>query len=161
MQEPNIPWYKEFWPWFLISIPATSVVLSFFMLTKAMQSGLSVVNDNYYKDGLAINKTLDDIEQAEQLAISAEITFKESELILTLKGNRTLNLDTITILFSHPINQTFDRSIMLTRQGTFYTGLMPEIEKGKWYLDLVATGEDAFRLKTVFFHPAHNFSFSG
>jgi hypothetical protein len=31
------PWYRQFWPWFLIVLPAASVVLSFLTLYMALE----------------------------------------------------------------------------------------------------------------------------
>jgi hypothetical protein len=31
------PWYRQFWPWFLIVLPAASVVLSFITLYMALE----------------------------------------------------------------------------------------------------------------------------
>lgn len=37
------PWYRQFWPWFLIALPATSVVFSFATLFIALQDADTVV----------------------------------------------------------------------------------------------------------------------
>jgi hypothetical protein len=34
----NAPWYKQFWPWFLISLPAAVVVASMFTIKIAIDS---------------------------------------------------------------------------------------------------------------------------
>lgn len=50
------PWYRQGWPWFIISIPATSVILGFNLLYLAHQTNNSLVVDDYYKAGKAINQ---------------------------------------------------------------------------------------------------------
>jgi hypothetical protein len=37
------PWYRQFWPWFLVVLPAASVVLSFVTLYMALESMDAVV----------------------------------------------------------------------------------------------------------------------
>jgi hypothetical protein len=37
------PWYRQFWPWFLIALPVASVVLSFVTLYMALETGDAVV----------------------------------------------------------------------------------------------------------------------
>ncbi len=38
-----LPWYRQFWPWFLVVLPAASVALSFFTLYMALEGGDAVV----------------------------------------------------------------------------------------------------------------------
>lgn len=33
----NKPWYKQFWPWFLIALPGSVVIASLFTVTLAVQ----------------------------------------------------------------------------------------------------------------------------
>ena len=37
------PWYRQFWPWFLVALPVASVVLSFVTLYMALDGGDAVV----------------------------------------------------------------------------------------------------------------------
>src|SRR5690606_40709111 len=54
--DENIPpWYKQFWPWFLISILVFAVVIGLGLLYVSMLNPDSMVRDNYYKEGRAIN----------------------------------------------------------------------------------------------------------
>ena len=43
------PWYKQFWPWFIIALPASVVVASFFTLYLAISNPdhLVVTDDEY------------------------------------------------------------------------------------------------------------------
>ena len=48
VQEP--PWYKQFWPWFIIALPASAVVASFITLWIAISNpDPLVVDDGEYK----------------------------------------------------------------------------------------------------------------
>ena len=57
-EDPILPWYRQFWPWAIISIPATTVVACAIMITLAILSDDGLVSDDYYREGLAINKRL-------------------------------------------------------------------------------------------------------
>ena len=45
----NVPWYKQFWPWFIIALPASAVIASFFTLWLAISNPdyLVVEEDEY------------------------------------------------------------------------------------------------------------------
>lgn len=51
VQAPVIiePWYKQFWPWFIIALPASVVIASFFTLWLAISNPdhLVVTDDEY------------------------------------------------------------------------------------------------------------------
>ena len=66
-------WYREPWPWLLMSGPAIVIVAGFFTLWLAIRSDDGLVADDYYKRGLAINQTLSRAQRAEQLALGATV----------------------------------------------------------------------------------------
>src|SRR6185436_2024002 len=72
------PWYREPWPWLLMSGPAIVIVAGFYTLWLAIQSDDGLVADDYYKRGLAINQTLSRTQHAEQLALGATVEFRDS-----------------------------------------------------------------------------------
>jgi len=52
----GVPWYKQFWPWFIIALPASVVVASFFTLWLAISNpDQLVVDDDEYQ---RLNSTL-------------------------------------------------------------------------------------------------------
>ncbi|MEM7209241.1 MAG: FixH family protein [Pseudomonadota bacterium] len=52
------PWYKQFWPWAIIAIPATTVVACIIMITLAIKTDDGLVSGDYYREGLTINERL-------------------------------------------------------------------------------------------------------
>ena len=69
------PWYRQFWPWFIIALPASVVVAGLITVFIAFRHADTLVNDNYYKDGLAINQTLAQDTRARELGVEATIDF--------------------------------------------------------------------------------------
>ena len=63
----NQPWYREPWPWFLILLPMSAVVASMITIWLAVKSADGLVEDDYYKQGIGINKILDRDQAAENL----------------------------------------------------------------------------------------------
>lgn len=41
--QPIKPWYKQFWPWFLIALPGSVVIASMFTITLAVQNAPVIV----------------------------------------------------------------------------------------------------------------------
>src|SRR3954471_13850814 len=66
-------WYREPWPWLLMSGPALVIVAGFYTLWLAIQSDDGLVADDYYKRGLAINQTLNRTQRAGELALRASV----------------------------------------------------------------------------------------
>ena len=66
-------WYREPWPWLLMSGPAIVIVAGFYTLWLAVHSDDGLVADDYYKRGLAINQTLSRAQRAEQLGLGATV----------------------------------------------------------------------------------------
>ena len=54
-REDTLPWYRQFWPWFLICLPGSVVVAALTTMYIAHKGADDLVVDEYYKEGLAIN----------------------------------------------------------------------------------------------------------
>lgn len=63
-------WYYHGWPWVLILIPFSAVLFGVLMITTALWYPDDVVADDYYKDGMAINRTIAMDTRAAELGIS-------------------------------------------------------------------------------------------
>jgi hypothetical protein len=48
LRTDTTPWHRQFWPWFLIAIPAVSVVASFATLAIAIRNADTVVSEPGY-----------------------------------------------------------------------------------------------------------------
>lgn len=56
----TVEWYRQFWPWFIMGLPAAVVVASLITVYIAITNQDPVVDGDYYKHGLTINEKLDD-----------------------------------------------------------------------------------------------------
>ena len=71
------PWHREPWPWILMAGPAIVVVAGIATTVLAVSSSDGLVADDYYKQGLAINRVIERDARARALGIAAQVTFNE------------------------------------------------------------------------------------
>ena len=88
------PWYREPWPWFLMSLPATAVIAGLATVWIAVTSADGLVVGDYYKAGLAINQTLARDDTARALALTATLQ-RENDILTLYAGRPPENLSRI------------------------------------------------------------------
>ena len=60
----SVAWYKQFWPWFLITLLMSSVSMGLLFAYLAIHGADPIIDKNYYQSGLDINKELADKSQS-------------------------------------------------------------------------------------------------
>lgn len=147
------PWYREPWPWFLISLPAAAVIAGLATVWIAYQSADGLVVGDYYKAGLAINQTLARDDAARALALTATLQGEEDALVLTLTGRLPAFPDQLTLTLAHPTRQGMDQMLMLSHAGDgLYRTSLPIMPPGKWHAQL-ADSASIWRLSGVLHTP--------
>lgn len=153
MQENDIPpWYKQFWPWFLISILVFAVVIGLGLLFISIAYQDSMVRDNYYKEGRAINMHLGRDQMARDLDLAATFAIDDQtgEISLTLTGELPTHPPALQFDLISPSHADRDRVVMLKRVAeSEYAGQMPERIEGRHYIDIsdpTRPGEAGWRL---------------
>jgi uncharacterized protein len=139
------PWYREPWPWLLMSGPAIVVVAGIYTIYLAAYTHDGVVVDDYYKQGLAVNKDLSRDTAAKAAGYSAQATLDQALARVTLTLQRSPeNLSNMTLILSRAAVSGRDQRILLQRSGqaggasTFVGALKlsEPLESGKWYVTL-------------------------
>lgn len=146
MREDTLPWYKQFWPWFIICMLGSVVIASLITVYIAVDGSDDLVNDNYYKDGLAINMELVQDELARELAIKAEITVTEDNVTIDLNKQGALP-DWLVLKFFHPASDKQDQHVELKKQADGRYLADNAIPHQRFYLRLNGVeGEKTWRL---------------
>lgn len=132
------PWYREPWPWILMAGPATVVVAGIYTAWLAVQSNDGLVDDDYYKQGLAVNQRIARDEAATALGLSAELMVGadlEARLFLTSRGENAA--DTLLLRIAHPTRAGADQHLVLKRVGGgLYAGRLSSPLHGRWHVQL-------------------------
>lgn len=137
------PWYKQFWPWFLIALPASSVIAGVTTLIIAINNADSVVKKDYYKDGLAINQTLEKRQQAADLRIKVDALIENHQaaslLIVKVTAKDKIAVP-LSMEFRHATLESKDFVLNLQQRANGdYFAPLPEDTHGKWQVTLAPT----------------------
>lgn len=147
------PWYREPWPWFLISLPATAVIAGVTTVWIAATSADGLVVGDYYKAGLAINQTLARDDAARALALTATLQSADGVLALTLAGHLQSYPDRLSLTLAHPTRPGLDQTLALSHAGGgHYRASLPAMPAGKWHAQLTDAAS-TWRLSGVLHTP--------
>jgi hypothetical protein len=132
------PWYKEPWPWILIAGPAIVVVAGIVTLVLSIISFDGVVEDDYYKQGLAINQQLQRDTTAIEKGVSAQVMLSGREVRVFLKAADASALPAqLQLHFNHPTRASLDQDVVLKNGGQgFYSGDLAVEIHGRWHVYL-------------------------
>lgn len=139
------PWYRHFWPWFLILLPACVVVASVYTAVIAHQGADDLVADDYYKDGLAINRRLEKTQRAETLGVTARLHFTGDIVSVQMAG--LVAESELRLSLAHPLEADRDFTVTLTRRGSdAYEGILDHGVAPHWHWTLEPQRENSWRL---------------
>lgn len=135
-QDKQKPWYKQFWPWFLIALPLSSVIAGVTTVIIAANTTDSMVVDDYYKDGLAINESLAKKNKAKDMGIEAELVFSENKLLVKVTSKEAIK-DSLFLNFQHATLSEKDFRLALKKdaKGNYYSELEDNVD-GSWFISL-------------------------
>lgn len=125
------PWYRQFWPWFLIALPGSVVVAGLVTVYIASRHADDLVVDNYYKDGLAINRQIEKRSTAEKLGIDIRLLLLDQRVQARISGATASAVD---LQFSHPLEADRDFSVTLQRTAPeLYDAMLPAAVDINWH----------------------------
>lgn len=137
------PWYRQFWPWFLIVLPGTVVVAALTTVFIAFNNADSRVNDEYYSNGLAIEQIFAYDLRAKEYGLGAQFLWDTvtGEIVLTLtqEGN-VPEIDypaKVRLQFLHPGNESMDQEVTLSKiTKGYYRADLETLPLHRYYLRL-------------------------
>lgn len=144
----TLPWYRQFWPWFLIALPASVVVAGVITLVIATRTSDGLVVDDYYKEGLAINRVLERDQAARRLGLQADVQFTEDgEVRVIMVNPKAVNLGEMMLRMWHPTRDSQDVAVALKAgvDGT-YSAQIGTLPPGNWHVVVESDGPESWRL---------------
>lgn len=130
------PWYRQAWPWFLISLPATAVVAGSFTFYLAARGWDGPVAQDYYKQGLAINEELSRATKARDLGVIATVRLDGlvvgDRVRVELRSDQPLPAEAaLRVRLIHPGRRDADRLAVLARIADAADG-RSAVYAGEW-----------------------------
>lgn len=126
------PWYRQLWPWLLISGPAAVLAAGAATLWLAISSADGLVAEDYYKQGLAINKRLAREDEARRLGIAASVSLSPARIRVELQGGMP---EVLFVHLAHATRAGYDVRLRLTpvAPGAYEAALDP-LPRGRWHV---------------------------
>ncbi len=126
----NAPWYRQLWPWLILSGPAAALVAGAATIWIAFASADGLVAEDYYRQGMAINKVLAREEQAKRLGIAVQVRMERDAIRIQLEGARP---DALFVHLVHATRAGHDQRLRLAPAGggAYEAGLEP-LPPGRW-----------------------------
>jgi hypothetical protein len=138
------PWYREPWPWILMSGPAIVVCAGIATAVIAVETDDGLVARDYYQRGLAINKTIAREERAQALGLAATVEFDaahERVRVVITKGEAPKEPQPPRLALVHATRAGVDQSVVLHPAGPgVFEGAVRIPVQGAWWLHLEDAG---------------------
>lgn len=124
------PWYREPWPWILMSGPAAVIVAGLATAWIAYATSDGLVAEDYYKRGLAVNAVLERERAAAQRGIDARVVRSRGEVRVYLRG---VEPPVLFLSLVHATRAGNDVRLRMLRaaDGT-YQAALPRLAAGHW-----------------------------
>ncbi|GAB4174292.1 MAG: FixH family protein [Rhodocyclaceae bacterium] len=150
------PWYRQPWPWLLMVLPVTAIVGGAVTLWLAERSNDGLVADDYYKQGLAINRSLAREDRARALELSARLRLVAGAVEVAVRAREGVVLpEELYLDLAHATRPGMDRRVTLKRDAALYRGALDALAPGKWHLG-IEDGARTWRLAGVIVVPGQS-----
>jgi len=139
--EPSKPWHKYPLVWMMLFIPFSAVIMGVVMIWLAVDTDDGLVADDYYKQGLEINRVIERDKKAAELGLRAIIEFDNSARIIRVEFDKGLLESfpkSLPLQLQHATRENSDITVLLDHGlGNQYIGHVSQsISEGVWYFEI-------------------------
>jgi len=134
--KPAASWYKEPWPWLLMAGPFFVVVAGLTTAVVAFRGADPLVAEDYYKQGLAINRVLERDHRASALHVKVQLWYAADSGRIRVQLDKDGALPAaLRLQVTHATRAQLDRSVVLQSVAPgIYEGLLQLHDAGHWSL---------------------------
>ncbi len=128
------PWYKERWPWLLMAGPAAVLVAGGATMWIAFASADGLVAEDYYKEGLGINRVLAREDAARKMGLDARVSLRDGKITIDLKGQKP---EALFVRLAHATRAGYDQRLRLAQvRAGVYEADLPPLAPGHWHVTI-------------------------
>ena len=138
------PWYKQATPWLLMVLPLSAVVGGIITINIALQDGgVTLVADDYYKDGKAIKHSGEKKQQAKTLGIKMAMQLNDKTFSLSYLSGKPEQTAALHVSFHHSTLKQKDVVLLLTAdaEGNYHHTFEQDMS-GKWQVSVENFSKD-------------------
>ncbi len=156
--KPALPWYRHPEPWLLLMAPLAAVVAGLVTGWLAINANNSLVADDYYREGRAINQTFERERRAVQLGLSAhwemDLLQGRARIALVAASGPFDRPERLVVRLIHATEASLDHRVVLTRTETAgWEAPFAAPMKGRWTIQIEDEGR-TWRLTANLTDPA-------
>lgn len=119
--------------WLVWGLPAVVVVAALVTVGIAVNGADEMVIDDYYRAGLAYNRTQVADQEAARRQLRARAAYQDGRLLVELPG---ISAATLKLQLSHPSESALDQSITLQADGEGRWSAPASLAEHVWYVQL-------------------------
>jgi len=140
MTAKSQPWYREPWPWLIMAGPFIVILAGIYTTMLAISSSDGLVADDYYKEGMTINRLLERDARAQASGIAATAHFGQGGRVrVALAADMSAGARELRLQLLHPTRAGMDQVAMLRPLAPgLWEGSLRAMPPGNWQLQLDA-----------------------
>jgi uncharacterized protein len=137
-REDTVPWYKQFWPWFVITPPLVGIMLGVILVTAATHDPDGMVVSDYSKEGRGINQSIARAQFAFSLGLAADLQIEGEKVWLELRSSVPMPQQKMKLVFMHPTRDQYDQELPLSydSERKLYYADLEELGLALWHVHL-------------------------
>ena len=121
------PWYRQRWPWLIMAGPLAVLIAGAVTTWIAFASADGLVAEDYYKQGMGINRRLAREEAARRQGIAAQVELS-SQIAVTLRGAAP---EALFVHLAHATRAGHDVRLRLVPSAGKYVADLPPLPPGR------------------------------
>ncbi|MCW8335168.1 FixH family protein [Vibrio sp. SCSIO 43135] len=136
------PWYKQFWPWFLLFLTVGVSMLTLVRVAILTNHSVHLVTEDYYKKGKGINVDISRVNVTKELGLEAEVRSDGNSVVIQFDKGELEHYPAITAMFAHRTlpDHDFTKLVTSDARGQYRITLDNELQ-GPWFIELTPHDE--------------------